>query len=102
MSCTHGGAVVRRAGDRDLELARQEGELRVQVDHWRMISHQTRGSTISSAATPAKWSAVTLRMQLPLVWMACISTLGQVGEDVRHVVQLRPVVLDVLARVKWP
>ena len=39
-----------------------------------MISAWTRGSSTSSAATPAKGSAVVLRMQLPLVWMACIST----------------------------
>ena len=44
------------------------------VDHCRMISAVGRGSSISSAAAPAKWSAVTLRMQLPLVWIACIST----------------------------
>ena len=27
-----------------------------------------------SGATPANWSAVMLRMQLPDVWMACICT----------------------------
>ncbi|MNC51436.1 hypothetical protein D3C75_1007280 [compost metagenome] len=41
-----------------------------------MISHHGRGSITSSAATPANWSVVTLRMQLPLVWMACICTLA--------------------------
>ena len=46
------------------------------VDHWRMISHHTSGSTSSSGATPAKWSVVVLRMQLPLVWMACICTVA--------------------------
>ncbi len=44
------------------------------VDHCRTISHQGRGSSISSAAAPANWSEVTLRTQLPEVWMACIST----------------------------
>ena len=44
------------------------------VDHWRSSSAVTRGSSISSAAAPAKWSAVTLRMQLPEVWIACICT----------------------------
>ncbi len=47
------------------------------VDHWRMASAQTRGSSISSAVAPANGSAVTLRMQLPLVWMACMSTLAR-------------------------
>ena len=44
------------------------------VLHWRRISQYGRGSTISSAATPAKQSLVMLRMQLPLVWMPCMST----------------------------
>ncbi|CPL03001.1 Uncharacterised protein [Bordetella pertussis] len=44
------------------------------VDHWRMISHHTSGLTSSSGATPAKWSLVVLRMQLPLVWIECICT----------------------------
>ena len=57
-----------------------------------------RGSSISSAAAPAKWSAVTLRMQLPLVWMQCISTVGELGEDIGHVDQLRPVELQILPR----
>ena len=41
-----------------------------------------------------------LRMQLPLVWIACISTVGELGEDVGHVLELRPVELDVLARAE--
>jgi hypothetical protein len=44
------------------------------VDHWRISSAQGRGSAISSAAAPAKWSAVTLRIVLPLVWIACSPT----------------------------
>ncbi len=44
------------------------------VDHWRKISHHGRGSSNSSLAAPANGSAVTLRTQLPLVWMQCIST----------------------------
>ena len=47
------------------------------VDHCRVNSQYGRGSTASSAATPANWSVVMLRMQLPLVWMACISTLAR-------------------------
>ena len=46
------------------------------VDHWRRISHHTNESTISSAATPAKWSVVTLRNELPEVWIACICTVA--------------------------
>ncbi|MNH16190.1 hypothetical protein D3C79_758210 [compost metagenome] len=44
--------------------------------HWRTISHHGRGSITSSAATPANWSVVTLRRQLPLVWIACICTVA--------------------------
>ena len=43
------------------------------VDHCRMISAQTRGSSISSCAAPASGSQVTLRIQFPDVWMACMS-----------------------------
>ncbi len=68
------------------------------VDHCRRISQYGRGSSISSFATPANGSLVMLRMQLPLVWIACISTLGELFEDVRDVLELRPVVLDVLPR----
>ncbi|MNT23912.1 hypothetical protein D3C72_1593570 [compost metagenome] len=42
--------------------------------HWRMISANGRGSAISSTAMPARSSLVMLRMQLPLVWMPCMST----------------------------
>jgi hypothetical protein len=44
------------------------------LDHCRSSSATGRGSASSSAAAPAHWSVVTLRMQLPDVWMACIST----------------------------
>src|SRR6266480_1656405 len=52
-----------------------------------MISHHTNESTISSLATPAKWSVVMLRMQLPEVW---------------DLLQARPVELQVLARREVP
>ena len=39
-----------------------------------------------------------LRTQLPLVWMACICTLASSAENIRHVLELRPVELQVLAR----
>ena len=47
------------------------------LDHWRIASDQTRGSSSSSGVAPAKGSAVVLRMQFPLVWMACMSTLAR-------------------------
>ncbi|MNT06063.1 hypothetical protein D3C72_1407150 [compost metagenome] len=47
------------------------------VLHWRSSSASTRGSTVSSGVTPAKWSVVMLRTQLPEVWMPCISTLAR-------------------------
>ncbi len=44
------------------------------VLHWRSSSQYGRGSTISSGAMPANTSEVMLRMQLPEVWMPCMST----------------------------
>jgi hypothetical protein len=44
------------------------------VLHWRSSSQYGRGSTTSSGAMPASASVVMLRMQLPLVWMPCMST----------------------------
>jgi hypothetical protein len=46
------------------------------VDHCRISSAHTSGSVTSSGATPANWSVVMLRMQLPLVWIACICTVA--------------------------
>ena len=37
-------------------------------------------------------------MQLPLVWIACISTVGKIREDIRHLLEFGPVELDVLPR----
>ena len=68
----------------------------------RPLPHQLgrpgAGSAISSAAAPAQWSAVTLRMQLPEVWMACISTSASVARMSARVLELDPVELDVLPR----
>jgi hypothetical protein len=61
-----------------------------------------RGSATSSAVAPAKWSAVTLRMQLPEVWMACISTLGELGQDVGDVESLGQLNCRFWRVVKWP
>ena len=44
------------------------------VLHCRRISQYGRGSTVSSGAMPASASLVMFRMQLPLVWMPCMST----------------------------
>ena len=57
-----------------------------------------RGSSISSAATPAHWSVVMLRTQLPLVCMPCRPTLRELRHRVRQVLELDPVELDVLPR----
>ena len=72
-----GGAVMRGGGERDLEFARQEREFRMQGGYWRSSSAQMRGSSISSGATPAHWSVVILRTQLPLVCMPCRPTLAR-------------------------
>ncbi len=65
------------------------------VDHWRIASHQMRGSSISAGAAAGEGSEVMLRMQLPEVWMACMPDLGQLVQDVRRVAQLDPVELEV-------
>ena len=52
------------------------------VDHWRMISHHG-GRDLDLGRDAGEWSVVVLRMQLPLVWMACICTVP-VGQDVGH------------------
>ena len=72
------------------------------VDHWRSSSAVGRGSSISSAAAPAKWSAVTLRTQLPLVWIACMSTsasASRMSGTSRSFGQLNWMLVRV---VKWP
>jgi hypothetical protein len=73
---TNHRAIIGRGIDRDLELARQESEfgmegrpLPQQFAVRARIGH-------SSGATPAKWSVVMLRTQLPEVCTACISTLA--------------------------
>ncbi len=92
------GAIVLGRSDRDLELARQEREFRMQRECWRRISAQMRGSSISSGATPAHWSVVTLRMQLPQVCIAMHADLGEIGQRIRQLGELDPVELDVLPR----
>ena len=68
------------------------------VTCWRTSSAQMRGSSISSGATPAHWSVVMLRTQLPLVCMPCMPTLARVRHRVRQFFELDPVVLNVLPR----
>ena len=68
------------------------------VLHWRRISQYGRGSTISSAATPAKQSLVMFLMQLPLVWMPCMSTSASTSITSAASAQGDPVELAVLAR----
>ncbi len=57
-----------------------------------------RGSSISSGATPAHWSVVMLRTQLPLVCMRMQPGAGEIGHHVRQVGELDPVELHVLPR----
>jgi hypothetical protein len=70
------GAVFQRAADGDLELARQEGEFR--MEGRPLAQHFAVRARIDDfvGATPANGSVVMLRMQLPEVWMACISTVA--------------------------
>ena len=65
---------------------------------WRSSSAQSRGSSISPGATPAHWSVVILRTQLPLVCMPCMPASRQIGHRVGQFFELDPVELDVLAR----
>jgi hypothetical protein len=92
------GAVGRCAGHRDLELARQVAEFRMQRrpladdlapgpgvrDLVRRDARQMVGGDIADAVA-AGLDRVHLHR-------------GEVGEDVRHVLELRPVELDVLPR----
>ena len=68
------------------------------VTCWRMISAQTRGSSISSGATPAHWSVVMLRTTLPLVCMPCMPTLARSAIASGSSSSLIQWILDVLPR----
>ena len=72
------------------------------VQCWRTISAQMRGSSISSGATPAQWSVVTLRTELPLVWMPCSLWRARYVHRVGQFFELDPVELDVLPRGEVP
>ena len=67
-------------------------------EYWRSSSQYGRGSASSSFARPAYWSDVMLRTQLPDDWIDVISDVGERLDDVRRLLELDPVVLDVLAR----
>ena len=67
-----------------------------------MISHQGRGSSISSSAAPAKTSVVVLRMQLPEVWMACISTSARSLRIAGRSVRAGQLYWMFVRVVKWP
>jgi len=82
---------------RDLEFARRNENSGCTDDHWRRIRRRTRVGH-SSAAAPAKWSAVTLRMQLPLVWMACILDARQIARIAGMSDSAGQLKLDVLSR----
>jgi len=66
------GAVVLDAVIRDLELARQEREFRVQRGVLAEDLRPDARTSISPGATPAHWSEVTLRMLLRRsAWREC-------------------------------
>ncbi len=92
------GTIRRRAGDRDLELARQVGEFRVQR---RPLAHDLapRARILDLVGGDAREMiggdvAHAIAAGLHGVHLHA----GQLREDVRHVFQLRPVQLQVLAR----
>ena len=92
------GAVVRRAGDRDLELARQVGEFRVEG---RPLPHDLRPDArildlVGGDAGELVGGHVADAVAAGLDGVHL--DVGQMLQDVRHVGQLRPVELDVLAR----
>jgi hypothetical protein len=69
--------VAHGAVQRDLELARQVGELGVERGPLAQDLGERARVDDLVGATPAKWSVVMLRTQLPLVWIACISTFAR-------------------------
>ena len=92
------GAVVRRSADGDLELARQEREFRIQR---RPLADQLRPRTRiddlvagDAGERIARDVAHAIARRLDRVHL----DLGELGQDLRHVLELRPVELQVLAR----
>ncbi|MNT04826.1 hypothetical protein D3C72_1394190 [compost metagenome] len=94
----HHGAVVLRGRDRDLELARQEGEFRLERaplaqqfgQHARVhrLVRRNAGEVVGGDVAHA------VARGLDGVHLDA----GQLGQHVGHALQLHPVVLDVLAR----
>src|SRR5262249_49768783 len=98
----HRRPVMRRAGDGDLELARQEGEFRMEgrplpddlapdpriLDLVGRDAREMIGGYVADAV-PAGLDAMHL-------------DLGQLRQDVRRVLEPDPVELDVLARGEMP
>ncbi len=66
------------------------------VDHWRMISHQGRGSTSSSRGDAGELVGGGVADAAAAGLNRVHLHGGQLGEDFRHVFQLRPVELHVL------
>ena len=58
------------------------------VDHWRIISAQTRGSSISSAAAPAIGIGGDVADAIAAGLDGVHLDLGQIGQDVRRVASL--------------
>ena len=93
-----GGTIDRAAGHRDLELARQEREFRVQR---RPLAQQLGigariGDLVGGRRGELIGADVADAVAAGLEGMHFHA--GQIGEQVGHLLQLHPVILDVLAR----
>ena len=72
------------------------------VEYCRSSSAQIRGSSISPGATPAHWSEVTLRVQLPevcMAWMPTSARSASASGNSASLIQLNWMFCRV---VKWP
>ena len=89
----------RRAGDRDLELARQVARIPGGTSTTGAGARSTGADRRSRRRRrPRNGRVVMLRTQLPEVWIACISTVASSARMSGTSLELRPVELDVLAR----
>jgi hypothetical protein len=95
-------AVAFGAVDRDLELARQPVEFG--VERRPLAQDLGEGARIDDLVGrhAGEMVVVMLRTQLPEVWMACISTVGQEPEDVGHVSSFGQLYWRFCRVLKWP
>ena len=94
----HGSAITRRAGHRDLELARQEREFRMQG---RPLAQHLRGDARIGDFIPRD-AGILVGSNVANAVAAGLQRvhlhLGEFGENIRRLFELGPVVLQVLAR----